>query len=49
MVILFFIQSTSAADPPCVSQKMDDKRKLDNATGKWDLQKGMESKGNIKC
>ncbi len=38
-VILFFIRSASAADPPCVSQKMVDKRKLDNATGKWDLQK----------
>jgi hypothetical protein len=38
-VILFFIQSASAADPPCVSQKMGNKGKLDNVTGKWDLQK----------
>jgi hypothetical protein len=38
-VFLFFIRSESAADPPCVSQKMGDKRKLDNATGKWDLGK----------
>jgi hypothetical protein len=38
-VILFFIRSTSAADPPCASQKMGDKGKLDNATGKWDLKK----------
>jgi hypothetical protein len=38
-IILFFIRSSSAADPPCVYQKMGDKGILDNATGKWDLQK----------
>ncbi len=38
-VFLFFIQSASAVDPPCVFQKMGNERKLNNAIGKWDLVK----------
>jgi hypothetical protein len=38
-VILFFICPSSASRTSMCIPKMGDKRKLDNATGKWDLQK----------